>query len=74
MESLRGQKIGTKLLDKIFETAKDENCKRVRWLVSNWNKNAVDFYKSRGAEIDEELFVCDFDEHGIQRYLEGVKK
>jgi len=70
-ESYRGQKTGTKLLDKIFETAKNEQCKRVRWLVSEWNKPAIEFYKTCGAEIDEELFVCDFDETGIRRYLEN---
>ncbi len=33
-ESCRGQKIGSELLKKIFEVAKNENCKRVRWQVS----------------------------------------
>src|SRR6476659_3789082 len=36
-ETYRGQKIGSRLLEKIFEEAQKQNCKRVRWLVSEWN-------------------------------------
>ncbi len=69
LEEFRGLKVGTMLLDKLFLTAKEENCKRVRWMVSEWNNNAIAFYKKCGAEIDEELFICDFDMHRIERYL-----
>ena len=41
--------MGTKLLKKIFEVAKAENCKRVRWQVSDWNTSAIEFYKKCGA-------------------------
>jgi diamine N-acetyltransferase len=68
-EESRGLKAGTMLLDELFEIAKKENCKRVRWMVSNWNKPAIEFYKKCGADIDEELFICDFDSHGIESYL-----
>ena len=67
-ESCRGQKIGNKLLRQIFEVAKTENCKRVRWQVSNWNKPALDFYKNVGAAIEEEYCICDFDAKGIQEF------
>src|SRR5215831_5153474 len=40
-ESFRGHKIGSRLLEKIFEVARIENCKRVRWLVSEWNESAI---------------------------------
>lgn len=48
----RKQSIGKKLLDAIIELAKKEQCKNVRWLVSEWNLNAINFYKSMGATID----------------------
>src|SRR3954462_2773362 len=32
-EAWRGHKIGSRLLEKIFEEAAKQNCKRVRWLV-----------------------------------------
>jgi len=67
-ESYRGQKIGSELLNKIFEVAKAENCKRVRWQVSDWNTSAIKFYKKCGAEIDEECFNCDFNAKGIKEF------
>ena len=59
LENYRGLGIGNKLLDKIIETAKTENCKKVRWQVSNWNNKAIEFYKKRGATIDEVEINCD---------------
>jgi len=67
-DSYRGQKIGSELLKKIFEVAKTENCKRVRWQVSDWNTSAIGFYKKCGAEIDEECCNCDFDAKGIKEF------
>lgn len=58
-ETCRKQAVGKKLLDKIIEIAKEENCKRVRWLVSGWNKDAIDFYKKMGAVIDSTDINCD---------------
>ncbi len=71
-EAYRGQNIGKRLLDKIFEVAKNENCKRVRWLVSEWNTSAIEFYKKCGATIDKELYLCDFDEERIDNYLKQL--
>jgi len=68
-ESYRGQKIGTELLKKIFEVAKNENCKRVRWQVLNWNTPAIEMYKKCGAEIDDEWINCDFDSLKIDVFI-----
>ncbi len=60
-EAYRGQKIGSKLLDKVIETGKQNNCKRIRWQVLNWNKPAIEFYKKLGADIDDEWLNCDLE-------------
>ena len=67
-ESYRGQQTGTKLLKKILEIAKNENCKRVRWQVLNWNKPAIDMYKKIGASIEDEWNNCDVDAQGIKEF------
>jgi GNAT superfamily N-acetyltransferase len=67
-ESFRRHKVGSALLKKIFEVAKAENCKRVRWQVLNWNNTAIAMYSKSGAEINDEWLNCTFDEDGIRNF------
>jgi GNAT superfamily N-acetyltransferase len=67
-ESFRQQKIGSALLKKVMETAKAENCKRVRWQVLNWNETAIQMYKKSGASLDDEWLNCNFDYEGIKNF------
>ena len=67
-EPYRQHKIGTVLLRKVFEVARTENCKRVRWQVLNWNQPAIAMYRKSGAEIDDEWLNCSFDEKGIRDF------
>ena len=71
-ESFRAQKIGSRLLEKIFDEARKENCKRVRWLVSEWNHAAVKFYKNIGAQIHSEEWVCDVEGLAINTMKEKL--
>jgi len=59
LEEYRGKGIGSKLFDKILTIGKEENCLKIRWQVSNWNKKAQEFYKNKGATIDEIELNCD---------------
>lgn len=67
-EAFRGRAIGTSLLNKVLEIAKNENCSRVRWQVLNWNKPALDMYRKCGALIDDEWINCDIDARGIKEF------
>jgi GNAT superfamily N-acetyltransferase len=67
-EPFRKLKIGTSLLNRIFDVAREENCKRVRWQVLNWNKSAIQMYKKHGAEIDDEWLNCNYDAYGIKNF------
>jgi len=71
-EKFRQQGIGKRLLDKIFEFAKAENCKKIHWMVSNWNTNAIDFYIKCGASLYKEEFVCYVEEDGIANYINKI--
>ncbi len=64
----RGKGVGKLLIDKIFDVAKKENCKRLRWQVLDWNKPAIDFYDKLGADLDGEWINCDFSEKEIKEY------
>ena len=58
-EIYRGQNIGSMLMNKVIAHAKENNCKKMRWQVSNWNTNAQTFYKKLGAVIDDVEINCD---------------
>lgn len=67
-EAYRGNEIGSDLIKEIFKVAKENNCKRVRWQVLDWNEPAVKFYEKLGATIDKEWYNCDFDKNGIANF------
>lgn len=58
-QAYRKQGIGKRLLEAVIDLARTENCKKVRWQVSEWNVHAIDFYKRMGAQIDEVEINCD---------------
>ncbi len=64
-EPFRQHRVGSALLRKVFEVARAERCKRVRWQVLEWNDPAIAFYRKCGAELDGEWINCNFDEKGI---------
>ena len=67
-EPFRQHRIGSALLRKVFEVARAERCRRVRWQVLNWNEPAIAFYRKCGADLDGEWINCNFDEAGIARF------
>lgn len=46
----RGKGYGKALLLKLEETARMRGCGRLEWWCLDWNKSAIDFYRSLGAE------------------------
>jgi len=70
----RGQQIGSKLMRKIFELAKEENCQRLRWQVLDWNTPAVEMYRKMGAQMSNEWINCDFLSADIENYLQKTKQ
>jgi len=64
----RNQGIAKMFLNEIFEDARRENCKRVRWQVLDWNTDAIEFYKKIGAKLDNEWINCDYNKEEIQEF------
>ncbi len=58
-ENYRKHKIGSRLLNTVIDFAKKEKCKKLRWLVSKWNTEAIEFYNKMGATIEETEITCD---------------
>ena len=62
---MRGKGVGKKLFLELIKLAKERNCGRVEWSVLNWNKPAIDFYKSMGAIPMDEWTVYRLNKHEI---------
>ena len=69
LPEFRGKGIGKKLLLKVVELAAERNCGRVEWLVINWNKPAIDFYKSMLAKPLNEWTVFRLSEDKFEKLL-----
>jgi RimJ/RimL family protein N-acetyltransferase len=67
--------VGTilKFIKGLAEIAVERNCGRFEWSVLDWNKPAIDFYKSLGAKPIEEWTVFRLDGEALNN-LAGVKK
>ncbi len=52
--AFRGKGIGKALLTYLARTAVEEGCGRFEWQVLNWNRPAIEFYKSLGARVMDE--------------------
>ena len=58
-QNFRGNGIGSILIKNIIEKAKTEECKKLRWQVSEWNQTAIEFYENLGATVDSVESNCD---------------
>jgi GNAT superfamily N-acetyltransferase len=50
--------VGRALLDRVVSLAKERRCGRVEWSVLDWNQPAIDFYRSYGANLQDEWRIC----------------
>lgn len=62
----RGIGAGKALFEAVIQYAKEKNSGRMEWQVLDWNKPAIDFYKSYEAELDGEWFNGRFTREQLQ--------
>jgi ribosomal protein S18 acetylase RimI-like enzyme len=60
-QEYRGQGLGTMLIKNVISFAKEHQCNKLRWQVSNWNEPAIKFYESLGAKINHVEINCDIN-------------
>ena len=66
----RSQGIGKRLLAAVARIAQRENCHGMRWEVLDWNRAAVEFYKSLGAEFLHDLRPVLLKDEELRRLAE----
>ncbi|KAL7835193.1 hypothetical protein SRHO_G00294400 [Serrasalmus rhombeus] len=49
MKEFRGYGIGSEILKRLSETAVKCRCSSMHFIVAEWNKQSIEFYKRRGA-------------------------
>lgn len=68
-ESMRGTGLGGALYSKVVEYAHENGVRRVEWVVSEGNKNAIQFYENTGADIKRNWYTVHMDEAVIQKNI-----
>jgi GNAT superfamily N-acetyltransferase len=55
----QGEGVGTALMERVIEIAKERNCGRVEWTVLDWNEPAIKFYEEKiGAKLMSSWRIC----------------
>ncbi len=68
--AFRGRKIGKSLLAAVARIAEREGCHGMRWEVLDWNRSAVDFYKSLGAEFLDDWRLILLKDNALRQLAE----
>lgn len=69
-ESMRGTGLGGALYRRVVQYGHENNVKRVEWVVSEGNKNAIQFYENTGADVKKNWYTVHMDETGIQKNIQ----
>lgn len=54
----RGKGYGRQMLGALAQLALERGCGRFEWSVLDWNDNAINFYKSVGADVMPDWRIC----------------
>ena len=65
LEEHRGKGIGKALLQRLASIAVERQCRRFEWAVLDWNESAIRFYRSLGAEAQDEWTVFRLSGDGL---------
>ena len=70
-ESMRGTGLGGALYKTVVQFGKDNGVRRIEWVVSEGNKNAIQFYENSGANIKKNWYTVHLDESVIENIIEN---
>ncbi len=64
-QAYRGKGYGKELLLHLVGIARERGCRRMEWIALDWNRPAIEFYQSLGAEAHPEWILFRLDEEKI---------
>ena len=65
----RGTGVGKALYTAFIAEGKKQGVERIEWVVLDWNKHAVEFYKKSGANVLTDWQTVQMDQTAMSRYL-----
>lgn len=71
-QKMRGQGVGTILLNEVVKYGSQLGVKRVCWEVLDWNESAIVFYEQKGANVMRDWDVVHLDETAIKNYISNI--
>ena len=69
-ETMRGTGLGGALYNQVVKYGYEHGVKRVEWVVSEGNKNAIEFYENTGADIKKSWYTVHMNENVIKKNIE----
>jgi len=69
-ESMRGTGLGGALYNQVVKYGYEHGVKRVEWVVSEGNKNAIEFYENTGADIKKNWYTVHMNESVIKKNIQ----
>ncbi len=69
-ESMRGTGLGGALYNQVVKYGYEHGVKRVEWVVSEGNKNAIEFYENTGADIKKNWYTVHMNENVIKKNIQ----
>ena len=69
-KSMRGTGMGGALYKRVAQFGSDNGVRRIEWVVSEGNKNAIEFYENTGADIKKNWFTVHMNESVIENLLD----
>lgn len=68
-KNMRGTGLGGALYQEVVKYGHENGVKRIEWVVSEGNRNAIEFYENTGAEIKESWKTVHMEESGIHKNI-----
>lgn len=68
-ESMRGTGLGGALYRRVVQYGHENGVRRVEWVVSEGNENAIEFYENTGADVKKNWFTVHMDETVIRKNI-----
>ncbi|KJY98201.1 GNAT family N-acetyltransferase [Pseudoalteromonas ruthenica] len=69
-EDKRGRGAGKALMQFLARRAIEKDCGRFEWVVLDWNKPAIDFYESIGAQAQGEWIIYRLDGEQLHQFAQ----